>query len=700
LTRLKEGSNKPERCDLFWFSLAGLQISCYVSRDSAGSAFQAFCRVALDLSRRSVRSGSLDRLSADPERRNHEKEFTSFVVSLFASRRFAEYLNSIKSCNYTDLQMDELFTFLSSSARLKKPSKKKRQREQASPPESDENDDNSMAGSDDEPVELSRDRTGKRDMSDEKQKKVHREQIAAFRRSMAIRVANKHDPELPDPMPSFSELSPPSWWSKGDSFRGICTAIQRNIEVGRWKEPTAVQMQAIPTLMAKRDLIGAAPTGSGKSGGFIIPALFLSSAPYNVYYDSETPASPSNKKKKKKGKGDSGTKQSREGDIRALVLAPSRELAAQLHREVERLGAGKPGGLSSLLLSKSNAAHAISGTAGGKSGLDVLVSTPLRLVDAIEKGLRLDSVRLVVLDEADRLLDAADGTHGTRGEKKSSEEEEEAKPASGSSQSQTFLVQMDVILSSIPTTAARALFSATVTSTVQSLAESILRNPVDLKIAAPGSYGGANTDIEQELMFVGREEGKLLAMRQLKDRGHLKPPAIVFVQSQDRAQALFAELLYDGMHVDVIHAGRSRTARDNAVAKFRKGETWVLICTDLVSRGVDFRAVNMVINYDLPMSGITYVHRIGRTGRAGRKGKAITLFTEGDFVNLRTIANVMKQSGCKVEDWMLQLRKNTRKDPAPRRSYIDTTPNYDKKKVQKKKQIIQHSKKNKEEEAS
>lgn len=148
------------------------------------------------------------------------------------------------------------------------------------------------------------------------------------------------------------------------------------------------------------------------------------------------------------------------------------------------------------------------------------------------------------------------------------------------------------------------------------------------------------------------------------------------------------------MHVDVIHAGRSKTARDNAVAKFRKGDTWVLICTDLVARGVDFRAVNMVINYDLPTSGITYVHRIGRTGRAGRKGKAITLFTEADFENLRTIANVMKQSGCKVEDWMLQLRKNERKQKIPsRRPTIDTTPSYDKKKRNKKKLMIQQSKK-------
>ena len=114
-----------------------------------------------------------------------------------------------------------------------------------------------------------------------------------------------------------------------------------------------------------------------------------------------------------------------------------------------------------------------------------------------------------------------------------------------------------------------------------------------MHVASAGSFGGANTDIEQELMFVGREEGKLLALRQLKQRGTLKLPAIIFVQSQERANALFSELLYEKMHVDVIHSGRSRTARDSAVAKFRRGETWVLICTDLVARGVDFRAVNM-----------------------------------------------------------------------------------------------------------
>lgn len=635
--------------------------------------------------------------------------------------------------------MDELFNILSSSAHLdKRKTKKKRQRDEELIEESKSGgfnihqDEVSMRST------PSRDRTGKRDMSASKRENVHREKIASFRRSMSIRITNKDDPELPDPISKFDELEAPSWWSGkrsnnrvGDdnsvtndetadnsintiamaSFQGISNVIQRNMEAGRWKEPTPIQMQSIPTLLERRDLIGAAPTGSGKSGAFIIPAILLSGAPYHVYYDCDKIAIDEGKNSGKKSKKshslikESKNNNMKQGEIRSLILAPSRELAAQLHREVERLGLGKPGGISSLFLSKSNAAHVISGTAGGKRGLDAMISTPLRLVDAIEKGLQLDSVRLVVLDEADRLLDAVDGNKSRESKNKNYRKNESdlsegneggsediITRSSGSDQSHSFLAQMDRILSAIPSTAVRALFSATVTPTVKSLAENILRNPVDLKIASTGSYGGANTDIEQELMFVGREEGKLLAMRQLKQRGDLKPPAIVFVQSQERATALFSELLYEKMHVDVIHAGRSRTARDSAVSKFRKGETWVLICTDLVARGVDFRAVNMVINYDLPTSGIDYVHRIGRTGRAGRKGKAITFFTEADFDNLRTIANVMKQSGCKVEDWMLQLEKG-RKGKAPQRGKIDSTPRYDIMQMKKKRQMIKDSKK-------
>lgn len=591
--------------------------------------------------------------------------------------------------------MDELFNILSSSARIDKSKRGKKRKRAPQPPPQPESDVESSEG--EEHHEASRDRTGKRDTSEAKLQQVHKERIAAFRRSMSIRLANKHDHDVPDPLSSFGELSLPKWWNneQGSTFQSVLRPLLHNIECGKWKEPTPIQMQCIPTLLERRDVIGNAPTGSGKSGAFIIPALLLSSAPYHAFYAFET-SKLSNKQKKKAAK-----KKSHEGEIRSLLLAPSRELAAQLHREVERLGIGRPGGLTSLLLSKSNASNVISGSAGGKKGLDVLVTTPMRLIDCIEKGLDLNSLRLVVLDEADRLLDATDHIPQQRQQKNDSDssDEDDARDntqLSGSNQSLSFLAQMDTIFSATPATATRALFSATVTPMVRSLAESILRNPVDVTIAAPGTMGGANTDIEQELLFCGREEGKLLAMRQLAQRGQLRPPVIVFCQSQERAQALFGELLYDGMHVDVIHAGRSRTARDNAVAKFRRGDTWVLICTDLVARGVDFRAVNMVINYDLPTSGITYVHRIGRTGRAGRKGKAITFFTEADFENLRTIANVMKQSGCHVEEWMLTLkRKKKSNNQAPRRPKIDTTSSYDKVKRMKKKQMIENSKKKK-----
>jgi ATP-dependent RNA helicase DDX52/ROK1 len=703
--------------------------------------------------------------------------------------------------------MEELFNMLSSSARLDKSKREKKKRSRTAgaaafvagqsgnknvtgavplwmknPCEQDDGDDEPKKNEHTQ-QQRSRDRTGKRDTSEAKMQQVHKEQVAAFRRSMSIRISNNHnklsndydifnnnnnnnDDDVPDPISSFQDLKAPSWWttnsttfsstataaagtnsnssSNNSSFTAIQRAIQRNIEAGRWKEPTPIQMQAIPALLERRDLIGAAPTGSGKSGAFILPALFLSAAPHCVFFGITTindnssnntnPKKSSNKKTKKKERNIS-----RQGEIRTLLIAPSLELAAQIHREVERLGTGKPGGLSSLLLSKSNAAHVISGTAGGKHGLDVLVSTPLRLVDAIETGgLRLNSIRLVVLDEADRLLDAADGERDKMKKKKKdmkkapttaaaenskanpndadSEEEDEVVPmssgansagagvgASGSMQTRTFLAQMDVILSQVPVSAVRALFSATVTPTVHALSESILRNPVDVAIATSslgGVGGGANPDIAQELTFVGKEEGKLLAIRQLVQRGQLKPPAIVFLQSQERAQALFEELLYDNIHVDVIHAGRSRSARENAVSRFRRGETWVLICTDLVARGVDFRAVNMVINYDLPTSGISYIHRIGRCGRAGRKGRAITLFTEADFDQLRTIANVMRQSGCQVEEWMLNLKKGRKDQQVHRpRHDIDTTPIYDVRKKRKHIQMIQDSKKKKKQRA-
>jgi ATP-dependent RNA helicase DDX52/ROK1 len=153
----------------------------------------------------------------------------------------------------------------------------------------------------------------------------------------------------------------------------------------------------------------------------------------------------------------------------------------------------------------------------------------------------------------------------------------------------------------------------------------------------------------------------------MKFQGEFKPPVLMFVQSKERAQQLFHELIYEGINVDVIHSNRTQAQRNLIVDKFRTGVIWVLITTDLISRGIDFKSVNLVINFDFPQSVSSYIHRIGtaiyiisgihaasgRTGRAGRVGEAITFYTQDDFEQLRSIANVMKASGCEdLPEWI------------------------------------------------
>jgi ATP-dependent RNA helicase DDX52/ROK1 len=713
--------------------------------------------------------------------------------------------------------MEDLFNILSSAARIDKSKRKKRKKtgptngsaaafappapapapapapephdDAASGDDTDDDDD----GDDDGDVAAAAARRPRKERpvkrhSAVKLAQVRREEMAAFRRRVGIRLSDDNRREvsagtMPDAAPSFEDWKRPSWWNDGDGddgdggddgpssshatsnddtagrksesksdrrvakktttaktttttttttangrdlFRGIRRAILANVEGGRWAEPTPIQMQAVPCLSERRDVLGCAPTGSGKTGAFVLPAIMLARCDGGTYHGR--------RRRDRTTTAEDGS--SRAGRIRTIFLAPSRELASQLCREVLRLSSGVPGGkFHTAVLSKSNAGLAIANRLGGKDGLDCLVSTPLRLVECLERGMKLRGVRMIVLDEADRLLDACDGIGGGDGDNKEGQRKREDRKddgsdggddddggdedddgedddgdddgggirkepqrQSGSSQSRTFLQQIDSILSEVPPSATRALFSATLGPSVRRLSESILRSPIDVTVGSHagtggnGAAGGASEHVKQELKFVGREEGKLLEIRQLVNSG-ITPPVLIFLQSKERAQALFHELLYDGMRVDVIHAGRSHSERELSVQKFRRGDTWVLICTDLVARGVDFKAVNLVINYDLPTDGVSYVHRIGRTGRAGREGRAITFFTEADFDNLRTIANVMRLSGCEVPEWMLTMKKkrpprdkrgNKYSAPPPRRGDIDTTPRYDKDKKKRK----------------
>lgn len=348
---------------------------------------------------------------------------------------------------------------------------------------------------------------------------------------------------------------------------------------------------------------------------------------------------------------------------RVLIIDPTRELAKQTLDEFVKLTVGRKWTGRVLDKLSGNKAHNI-------KRLDVAVATPLRLAQMLrENCISIDTTRHLVLDEADKLLDLG------------------------------FAEQIDEILSYCPKDNGKMMqtlmFSATMPNPVVELAGSILTNPLRISI---GDVNAANTEIEQKLLFITHEDGKLFSFRQLVQDGKIKPPALIFVQSKERAKQLFGELVYDGIFVDAIHADRTKQQRDNTVKAFRTGKIWMMICTDLMARGIDFKGVETVINFDFPQSASTYIHRIGRTGRAGRSGKAFTMFTIDDFEALRGIVGVMRQSGCEVPDWTLRLKPRNKKQRrnaefrTPDRKRISTVSGYDLAKAHKRKQIIDTSK--------
>mmetsp|Transcript_75373 Transcript_75373/g.125658 ORF Transcript_75373/g.125658 Transcript_75373/m.125658 type:complete len:576 (+) Transcript_75373:49-1776(+) len=384
--------------------------------------------------------------------------------------------------------------------------------------------------------------------------------------------------------------------------------LARNVLTAGYHELTCVQMQAIPVTFAGRELLACAPTGSGKTAAFLIPMIA--------------------KLATKSRPDDRGP--------RALIIVPTQELARQIHRELIKLSQG--GKLRACVLNKRLASAAVgaNGFNGrGISRFDLMVSTPLRLVSLLKReAISLHSVAQLVLDEADKLLELG------------------------------FLEQVDEVISACTHEhLQRSLFSATMMPMVEELADTVLTNPVRVVV---GERNAAADTVDQRLIFVGREDGKMVALRQLFKQG-VKPPVLIFVQSKERAMQLFHQLVYDNLRVDVIHSDRSQAQRDEVVDHFRLGKVWVLIATELMARGMDFKGVQLVINFDFPQSTVSYIHRIGRTGRAGRPGQAVTLFTEEDADQLRSIANVMKASGCEVPAWMLKL-KPMRKDDRRRRS--------------------------------
>lgn len=479
---------------------------------------------------------------------------------------------------------------------------------------------------------------------EEPQQLTSAEQVNGFRRRLGIKVRGER---VPAPAPEFAAM---------DFHPSVRTALLRNIEQSCWKEPSPVQMQAVPALLAGRDVLVAAPTGSGKTAAFALPLISKLAGSHKT------------------------------GGIRALVLVPTKELADQIQREMARLSEGRS--LKICLLKKNQIAGAVAKQDKALlAKYDVLISTPMRLLFLLRQELvGLEDVRTVVVDEVDKLFEAD-------GEGKGAEGEEEQ----GLTRS-SFLSQIDEVLARCAgAEVQRCLFSATVGPLVQELADGLLSDPVRVSV---GTVNAGAASIDQRLVFVSNEEGKLLAVRQLVQAG-LRPPVLVFVQSKARAEALLRELVYDGINVDCIHAERTQQQREKVIAGFRSGAIWVLVCTDLMARGVDFKGVRMVVNYDLPQTAVSYIHRIGRTGRAGMRGTAVTLFTEADVGRLRSIANVMRLSGCEVPDWMLGIKQLSTRERrslrlrGPERRDISTEAVYDVQRRLKRKNVVQQSKRKK-----
>ncbi|KAI8339245.1 P-loop containing nucleoside triphosphate hydrolase protein [Chlamydoabsidia padenii] len=405
--------------------------------------------------------------------------------------------------------------------------------------------------------------------------------IGQFRKDQRIRV---YGTDVPGPFEQFSDLASAPFT--------MPTKLLSNLTNNKYTTPTPIQMQAMPIILKGRDLMACAPTGSGKTLAYLLP----------IVHDLKT--------HEKVG-------------YRALIIAPTRELAQQIDRELSKLSVGTK--LKCHLLTKAFTAADKTQLPEQRQKYDILISTPMRLIYAIkEKEVDLSQVRHLILDEADRLLE-----HG-------------------------FIEQTDEIFASFNGSPVRkAMFSATFSSSVEELARSVMQNPIRVVI---GSKNAATETIKQQLLFTGNEAGKMVALRQYVRKG-IKPPVLIFVQSIDRAKELFKELVFDGINVEVIHSDRTKAQRENIIDQFRLGRIWVLIATELMARGLDFKGVNLVINYDFPQTVQSYIHRIGRTGRAGRQGEAITYYTKDDFDYLKSIVNVMRESGCEVPEWMLSMKK-------------------------------------------
>ncbi len=359
---------------------------------------------------------------------------------------------------------------------------------------------------------------------------------------------------------------------------GLSAPLLRAVAAEGYATPTPIQAKAVPHVLAGRDLFGCAQTGTGKTAAFALPIIERLLA-------SPKPRSPRR--------------------CRVLVLAPTRELAGQIHQSF--VAYGRHAGLKAAVIyggvGQRPQANAM------MHGVDVLVATPGRLLDLV--GQRLVDIRsseVLVLDEADRMLDMG------------------------------FIHDMRKIVAMLPRDRQTLLFSATLPAEVRDLAETMLREPLEVKTTPQAT--SAET-VSQSVWFVEKKDKKSLLVRLLQDGGMSR--VIVFARTKHGADKLHRDLDKAGIPAAAIHGNKSQNQRERALAAFKSPRPPVLVATDIAARGIDVDDVSHVVNYELPHEPETYVHRIGRTGRAGQTGEAVSLCDREELPRLRAIERLIRR---------------------------------------------------------
>ncbi len=365
---------------------------------------------------------------------------------------------------------------------------------------------------------------------------------------------------------------------------GLHADLMRAIAEAGYTTPTPIQAQAIPLVIEGKDVMGAAQTGTGKTAAFTLPIL------QRLIPFASTSTSPARH------------------PVRALMLAPTRELADQIAQNVSQYAKYVP--LKSAVV--FGGMDMAPQTAALRSGVEILIATPGRLLDHVQqKTVSLSSVSVLVLDEADRMLDMG------------------------------FLPDLQRIVNLLPKQRQSLLFSATFSPEIRKLAKTFLNDsPVVIEVAARNATA---ENVSQVIYEVDRVDAKRAAVAQIIKSQGLRQ-VIVFTNTKIGASRLARELVKEGIPADAIHGDKSQSERLATLEKFKKGEVEVMVATDVAARGLDIAELPAVINFDLPYSPEDYVHRIGRTGRAGASGRAMSLMVPDDARLLADIEKLVKKT--------------------------------------------------------